>query len=255
MRGYRNEAIDVAALTADEALQVLETQPTEHVIFLVADFSAGADAIIAHPQIGGVADLRGRRVGLERTAVGALMLARALNTAGLSVRDVIPVSVAWTDHARAFEERSVDAVVTFEPAKSRLLAAGGRSIFDTSQIPGEIFDVLITRRALLRERQDALVALAAGWFRALGDFSSRPLDAAKCVAPREQVSHEAFLASLSGLHLPGLSENRALLGGKTARLAESLQALQGIMIANGLLQSQVNAAGILDDRVVQAVEP
>jgi len=49
MRAYRNHAIDVAALTLDETLQVSGSLPNQH-IAMVSDFSNGADAVLAKPQ-------------------------------------------------------------------------------------------------------------------------------------------------------------------------------------------------------------
>lgn len=82
IRAYRNGLIDVAALTGDEILKVCINQPDQRII-LVCDYSNGADVLLAKPEIATLADLKGRRVGLETTVLGAYMLGRALEAAGL----------------------------------------------------------------------------------------------------------------------------------------------------------------------------
>ena len=44
--------------------------------------------VVARPEIGGLRELRGRRIGVENTALGAYMLARALQSGELARADV-----------------------------------------------------------------------------------------------------------------------------------------------------------------------
>ena len=69
MRAFRNGAIDIAALTLDEAL-VLAAEGLEVCVFLVVDVSDGGDALLARPSIESVAALAGHRIGVEASAVG-----------------------------------------------------------------------------------------------------------------------------------------------------------------------------------------
>ena len=82
MRAYRYGSLDVAATTADEALSLVESLPEQRVV-LVCDFSSGADALLAHPELQTFGQLRGRRIGYEPNALGAYVLARALEVSGM----------------------------------------------------------------------------------------------------------------------------------------------------------------------------
>ena len=115
IRAYRNGALDVAAVTADEALLLAETLPDQRIL-LVCDFSLGADVILAKPQFPSLPDLKGRRIGVETTALGAYMLARALARAGMTAHDVTVVPMPLDEHEAAFRQDLVDAVVTHEYA-------------------------------------------------------------------------------------------------------------------------------------------
>ena len=57
---------------------------------------------------------------------------------------------------------SVDGAVTFDPFKSQMTASGGRTIFDSSQIPGEIVDLLAVRASVLEKNPHAVQGLLAG---------------------------------------------------------------------------------------------
>ena len=70
----------------------------------------------------------------------------ALDHASLRQADISIVSVAVQDSVIAFEQARVDAVVTHEPYRSQILARGGHKLFSSRDIPGQIIDLLITRR-------------------------------------------------------------------------------------------------------------
>jgi NitT/TauT family transport system substrate-binding protein len=254
MRAYRQGSLDIAATTADEALSVVATQPDQRIV-LVCDFSKGADVLLARFEFGSVRELRGRRIGFEPNALGAYMLTRALEVSGLGVRDVIAVPVQLEDHERAFSSGSVDAIVTFEPRRTRLLAAGARQLFDSAQIPGEVVDVLLARRQLVEANNPALRNLIAGWFRALDYLKSQPDDFARRVAARERVSPATFLETLHGLELPDRAANQRLLGRGDGNLQAALRGLSGAMLGANLLSNPVELSQLLDDRFVRTRVP
>ncbi len=77
MRAFQNGAIDAAALTLDEVLLLAQYGERPRVV-AVLDISAGGDVLIGHPDIEQLPEIRGRRVGVEHTALGAYVLIRAL---------------------------------------------------------------------------------------------------------------------------------------------------------------------------------
>lgn len=250
IRAYQNGLIDVAAVTADEALIVAESQPGDHRIVLVCDSSRGADVLMAKPEFESIRQLKGRRVGVENTALGAYMLARALEWGGLAAEDVTTVAVALPKHVSAFTSGQIDAVITFEPNRSRVLAAGARQLFDSSQIPGEIVDLILTRRNLTDSQNRALAAFVAGWFRALAYLQANPHDAAARVAVREAVTPQQFLDSLQGLELTDLPQNLRLLGNSPGNLGNTLGKLSEVMLKNKIL-SRATESPLLDDSFIR----
>lgn len=234
MRSFRNGTIDAAALTLDETLQLLATNSDLKVI-LVMDISHGGDVILARPEIKGVKDLKNRRVGFESTALGAYMLTRALQTAGMKPSDVKTVSLELAEHESAFRAGRVDAIVTFEPVKTRLLAAGARQIFDSSQIPGEVVDVLVVRSDFAEKKPEKVQKVLEGWFKALEYMRKNQRYAAEIMAVREGISVKEFLTSLKGLRYPELKENRLMLTGESPALLPSAQRIADVMLENRLI--------------------
>lgn len=233
MHALKNRRLEAAALTLDEALNVI-AQGMELKIILVMDVSNGADVLLASKDIASLADLRGRRVGVENTAVGAVLLDAALDTAGLAVSDIELVQLTVDRHAQAFLSGSVDAVVTFDPVRTQLLRSGAKVLFDSSRIPGRIVDVLAVRSDVVAEQGVHLRMLLEGYFRARGYMRDNMRHAAELMAPRLQESPEGLMAAYEGLELPTLAENRALLR-QGGGLEDSIIQLHGLMVREKLI--------------------
>lgn len=250
IRAYRDGLIDVAPVTGVEALLAARGREGERIV-LVCDLSKGADVVVARSGISSLADLKGRRVGAETTALGAYVLARALERAGLVPADVQVVPVLLPEHDSALTSGTVDALVTFEPHRTRLLGSGARLLFDSAQVPGEIVDVLLTHRHLEPAQERALAALVRGWFAALEHLHAAPVDAAARMARREGVSPRQFLDSLAGLELPDREAGARLLGRDAHGLAPALGRLADTMRRHRLLEGDV-APLALDDAYVRS---
>lgn len=228
LQQFRNEKIDMAALTLDEAL-LLKDQNFDIKVILVMDISNGADVLIAQPGIDRLEELEGKRIGYENTALGSYMLERALETSGIESSTIIPLPAPLSEHERVFMDKAVDAVVTFEPVRTRLLAAGGVQLFDSSMIPGEIIDVLVARTGFVEANENTIRTLLASWGKAVDFLKSSPEEAAVPIARMEGISPTEFLESLKGLTLGCMSTNKQYLAGEKPDILTTIDHLQKIM--------------------------
>jgi NitT/TauT family transport system substrate-binding protein len=251
MRAFRNGAIDGAALTLDEALLLAHDGQQPRVV-AVLDLSAGGDVVVARPEIEALRELRGRRIGVESTALGAYMLVRALQSGELARADVEIVPIEASRHIAAYDQGDVDALVTFEPMRSKLLERGARALFDSTEIPGEIIDVLVVREDFLERHPDRVTRLVSGWARAIEYAEAAPLKAARYMAPRENLTPEVFLQAMSGLEIPSLEENQRMLSGEGEDIRQNALRLRDIMLAEGLLRTAVDPIPLFDSRTVDA---
>lgn len=250
LRAFRNQSLEAAALTLDEVLVLLQNGiPVQ--IFLVTDVSHGGDVILARPEITRFEQLAGKRVGVEGGALGGYVLSRALDRHGLALDAIDIVHLEVHEHAAAYEAGRVDAVVTFEPVRTRLLAAGAKEVFSSREIPGEIVDVLVVHRRYASSHGDALEHLVQGWFQALVHLEQDPRDAARRMSERLRISPEAVLASYDGLGLPSREENLTLLEGPSASLLPVARRLEQLMLKMQLLSSPVDLNPLLAPHAVK----
>jgi NitT/TauT family transport system substrate-binding protein len=237
IQGLRNGDLDAVALTLDEVLLLVEQKIPLKVV-LVFDFSNGGDAILANKDVADVAALKGKRVGLESTALGTYMLSRALEINGLVLDDVEKRYLKVSGHRQALQQGKVDAVVTFDPVRSELLSSGARELFSSRDIPREIVDVLAVRQSYLEQHPQRVRELIDGWYRALDYLAEQPQLAVEIMGKRLRQNPAEVLEGFSNIQLPDRIETRALMNNKDkhqAPLVESTQRLASIMLKQQML--------------------
>ncbi len=235
--------LEAAALTLDETLTLLQFDDDLQIV-LVMDYSNGADVILARQPLRSLSELRGTRIGVEKTAVGAIMLQAALQAAGLKPADVQVKYLTIDEQEQAWRSEDIDAVVTFEPVKHRLLKAGATVIFDSSLIPGRIIDVLAVRRDVAAHQPDSVRHLLQGYFEARHYMQLNPADAAQRMAPRLGLPAANINALFSEMILPDLAENHRLLSGEPAPLETAAAGLARLMLKQQLLERPVATDGL-----------
>ncbi|WP_169915780.1 ABC transporter substrate-binding protein [Shewanella psychrophila] len=252
IHALRNHTIEGAALTLDEVLTVMEDGYQLKVI-LVMDFSNGGDVLLSKPEITSLTQLKGKNIAVEYTAVGAILLNGALNAAQLSARDVNIIACSFDEHQVCYAQ--ADAVVTFEPNRTNILALGANQLFDSSQVPGRIIDVLAVHTDVIDSHPKALEQLIKGYFQAIDYFNQKPQTAAELMKARLQLTPREVLLSYQGLHLPSLAENLDLLRGEKSKLEEIATDLSIFMHERRLLSHKVSVEALATDRFTLEVNP
>jgi NitT/TauT family transport system substrate-binding protein len=253
-RAFRNGTIDGGLLTLDEALLLVEDRQDIQIL-LVTDVSNGADVILAKPEFHGMKDLRGHRIGAETTGVGAYMLFRALQLAGLKPADVEIVTLEFSEQQPALERGLVDAVVSYEPVRTKLKSAGARQIFDSTLIPGEICDVLVVRSGYLKASPDNARLLVQSFYRAQRYSREHSDDFLRIAAAHENVTPQEFRQSMTLLHVPDAQEGAALFAGRPAAMQKQAKSLAAVMLQGNLLLRPVDVASMFQPPPRQPVAP
>ncbi|MFO1323431.1 MAG: ABC transporter substrate-binding protein [Burkholderiales bacterium] len=244
LRAYRNQAIDGMVISLDE-LFGLAADGLQPRIVLVVDVSHGADVVVGRKGMRSMHDLKGKAVAVESGALGAFVLSRALATNGMQAGDVNVVHLESNEQPTAFETGQVDGAVTFDPYRAQFLRAGASTLFDSTQIPGEIVDLVAVRASVFDQKPKAIQALLSGWFRAIDYVRSDPKDAARRMGIRQQTSGEQFLQAQQGLRIPSREENLRMLGGDAPELAVTGRRLKALMLESKLLNADVRIEELL----------
>ncbi len=249
MQAFHNQKLEAGAFTLDEALNLLG-QGDDIQIILVLDISNGGDVIIATPNISSINQLKDKRIAVEENAVGGFILARALAINNMNYNDVITVPISPMEQETEFTNKNIDAAVSFDPYRTHLIKKGYKEIFNSSEIPNEIIDVLVIRTDYLTQNPEIIQTLTNAWFKALNYQKQHPRESAKLSINRFNTTVDDYLAGLSRLHFPNRNENKTLLTASTSSLMQTSLNFFPIMKNLGSLSKPVDIKAHLNNRFV-----
>ncbi|MBT2294099.1 putative urea ABC transporter substrate-binding protein [Pseudomonas fluorescens] len=192
---YTAGQFDGCTMTNMDALTIPAAGGVDSTALIVSDFSNGNDGIVLKGDGKKVADLKGMDVNLVELSVSHYLLARALDSVGLTEKDLKVVNTSDADISAAFNTDQVQAVTTWNPMLSDIKAQPGVSeVFNSSQIPGEIMDMMVVNTQTLQDNPALGKALTGAWFEVVA------LMTAKNTASQTALEH---MAKASGTDLAG----------------------------------------------------
>jgi NitT/TauT family transport system substrate-binding protein len=197
---YTAGAFDAVTITNMDTLSTPAAGGVDSTAVIVGDFSAGNDAVILKNK-DKLADIKGQKVNLVEFSVSHYLLARALDSVKMSERDVRVVNTSDADMAAAYKTADVTAIVTWNPIVSEVLEdKTARKVFDSSQIPGEIMDLMVGNTQVLKDNPNFGKALAGIWY--------ETLDTMLAADAKGKAAKEA-MAKASGTDLAGFESQLA----------------------------------------------
>lgn len=163
---YTAGAFDGVTATNMDTLSIPAGGGVDTTALIVGDYSNGNDAVLIKGEAESIADLAGKPVNLVELSVSHYLLARGLDEAGLSERDLAAVvNTSDADMVAAFQTADVEAVVTWNPLVSTIMEMGGvTKVFDSADIPGEIIDMMVVNTGVLEANPDFGKALVGAWY-------------------------------------------------------------------------------------------
>jgi NitT/TauT family transport system substrate-binding protein len=192
---YTAGQFDGCTMTNMDALTIPGAAGVDSTALIIGDFSNGNDGIVIKGDGKTLADLKGLPVNLVELSVSHYLLARGLESAGLAEKDLKIVNTSDADMVAAFNTDDVKAVVTWNPLLAEVLAVPKVSkAFDSSQIPGEIIDLMVVNTKTLAGNPALGKALTGAWYEIMATMSA---DSPAGKAAREH------MAKASGTDLAG----------------------------------------------------
>lgn len=249
IRAFEQDIVDVAAVTLDEVITLQSRSKELLYVITVLDISHGGDVIIAKKELASISALKGKRVGLESTALGAFFISRAVDSVpDLSLEQLKIVPILYDQHFSSFMSGNIDAIVTFEPVKSMILKQKGHIIFDSTQIKNEVVDVLMIKQSTAEKKPKEIEAFVAGYFKTLDFIKKYPDESLSKMAQFEDINLSSFKKSLSGLRIPDVAENHVLLSGGSSSLISTINKLQGFMLKNKIIKQNIDSSMLITDK-------
>lgn len=191
---YTTGGFDACTMTNMDALTIPAAGGVDSTALIVGDFSNGNDGVVLKGS-DKLADIKGRKINLVELSVSHYLLARGLETIGLSERDVQVVNTSDADLVAVYNTPNVNAVVTWNPLLGEVSAMpDSHKVFDSSQIPGEIIDLLVVNTETLKQNPKLGKALVGAWYEIMATMNG---EAAAAKAAK------TYMAQASGTDLAG----------------------------------------------------
>lgn len=169
---YTAGGFDGCTMTNMDALTIPAVGGVDSTALIVGDFSNGNDAVILKNK-SELKDIKGQKVNLVELSVSHYLLARALESVKLSEKDVKVVNTSDADMVATYSTKDVTAVTTWNPLVGEILAIpGAKKVFDSSQIPGEIIDLMVVNTKTLQENPNFGKALVGAWYEILDKLAT-----------------------------------------------------------------------------------
>ncbi len=210
MDAFSAGKVDAVAVTNGDAL-VTGSTGAPSVAILINDYSNGNDMVVAKPGIDKVADLKGKKVGVEVGFVSHLLLMNALKSANLSEDDIEIVNMPTDQTPQGLSSGQVDAIVAWQPNSGQALkdVPNSKAIFTSADVPGIIYDLLVVNPKSLKDRRDDWKKVVKVWMR-IADFladAKNKDEALKIMSARVGLKPEEYAPLMGGTHFVGLEGN------------------------------------------------
>lgn len=244
---YTVGEFDACTMTNMDALTIPAAGGVDSTALIVGDFSNGNDGIVLKGE-SELAAIKGQNVNLVELSVSHYLLARALDSVGLSEADVQVVNTSDADMVAIYGTDDVTSVATWNPLLSEISEQPSSTVvFNSAQIPGEIIDLLVINTETLNAHPELGKALTGAWYEIMATMSS---DSEQGVAARgymaeasgtDLAGYEAQLAATRMFYTPAA----ALELTNSAQLKQTMQYVAEFSFDHGLLGEGAPDAGFI----------
>jgi NitT/TauT family transport system substrate-binding protein len=244
---YTAGQYDACTMTNMDALTIPAAGGIDSTALIVGDFSNGNDGVVLKGS-DKLADIKGRKVNLVELSVSHYLLARGLDSVGLKESDLKVINTSDADMVAVFSTDEVNAAVTWNPLLSEVTAMpGANKVFDSSQIPGEIIDLLVINTETLKANPNLGKALVGAWYETMALMSADD-DAGKAArtamgeaSGTDLAGYESQLASTKMFYTPA----EALALNNSPQLMKTMQQVAEFSFDHGLLGQGAADAGTI----------
>jgi NitT/TauT family transport system substrate-binding protein len=214
MEAFAAGKIDGDFVTNGDAL-VMGAGGARNVMILITDYSNGNDMIVARPGIKSLADLKGKRIGIEVGLVDHLLLLDGLKKQGMTQNDVTLVNSKTNETPQVLASGQVDAIGAWQPNAGLAMKAlpGARPVYTSAQSPGLIYDVLVVNPATIAAHRADYIKMAQVWDRIVSYINDPKTqdDAVAIMAARVGMTAAKYQLLLAGTHLISVAEGRKIM--------------------------------------------
>jgi len=234
---YTAGAFDGCVMTNMDGLTIPAASGVDSTALIVGDFSNGNDAVILKNKKS-LKDIKGQNVNLVELSVSHYLLARGLEGVGLSEKDIKVVNTSDADMVAIYGTDQVTAVTTWNPLVSEILGMpNSNKVFDSSQIPGEIIDLMVVNTKTLKKNPKLGKALTGAWYEIMATMSAsdkKAIDAKTQMGKASGTDLKGYEAQLASTKMFYKAKDAVKFTNSKA-LKDTMAKVAGFSFSHGLL--------------------
>lgn len=189
-------------------------------VVCMTDYSAGMDGIVAAKGIESVADLKGKTIATNIGTMNHMLLLSALEKAGLSESDVTITNMSEGDATAAIIGGSIDAASIFDPQMTKAAQeSGGKIIFSSKDLPGELSDVMLFSKDSVENRSNDVKDIIEAWYDIQKQYNEDPAPIVKTISSKTDLSEDEFYELMAGLSIADLDYNKDMFANGGEKMA------------------------------------
>lgn len=145
-----------------------------------------------------------------------------------------------------YDRSMVDALCTFPPTSVRIMNKGNANIlFNSSQIPGYIVDVLISNKKFIDSRTADLAKVIECFDRAVQYTKDHPEEALPVIAEHEQITVKELREAYNGIAVEELNHQNQYLR-NNGQLFKATQVALEILKETGVIQKEIDIQDLIN---------
>ncbi|TDQ23402.1 NitT/TauT family transport system substrate-binding protein [Raoultella sp. BIGb0149] len=242
---YTAGQFDGCTMTNMDALTIPAAGGVDTTALITGSYSDGNDGVVLKGADKKLSDLKGMQVYLPELSVSHYLLVRGLEKAGLQERDVKVVNTSDADIVSAFGTSSVRAAVAWNPQLSVIKNTPQTSeVFSSSQVPGEIIDMMVVNSQTLKDNPALGKALTGAWFEMMSKMQAGDKPALSAMAADSGTDLAGYQGQLKTTHLFWTAAD-ALRFISSPDLAKTMQRVAQFSFDKGLLGEDAQSADFI----------
>ena len=169
VKAFKYGRIDFGIMMLGNAIDLIRKAPRYTIIY-EHGWSNGGDMFILTDKLGGIDELKGKRIGTYSAAAPiGFFLNKVLQNADLKIEDVELIEVSNAAKLNdSFKNGVVSAIVSYDPEASKVVSDGtGELLFTSADFPGVIPEGIVVQNRILKDNPGDVEKFLRGWLRAV----------------------------------------------------------------------------------------
>ncbi|ALF54684.1 nitrate ABC transporter substrate-binding protein [Nostoc piscinale CENA21] len=209
-RAVLRGGLDAAFVSFWDVMQV-DPGNDKPMVLMTTNISAGADGIVALPEIKSVEDLRGKKVGAKLGTVNHLILLEALKAHKIKPSEVQIRDFSNDVAAEKIRTSEIDAAVLWEPMLGETAKSiKGNVIHTTKQVDSLVIDILMSSESTVKMKKAELKQFILAWFDVMHAVETQPTKVFNTVGEKLGQSGKSFASDYAGLKKGDITLNRRM---------------------------------------------